>query len=117
MFASAFAPHHDYIVVDGRLIPNLTREINARVHQGLFEGSRSGDLGNDLSKIKMRCEIINLRFLTSEIAVVHIAMKTESDNDTIATAVMQQQEGEWLIISYHNAHASHNPRTMDNPPA
>ena len=63
----------------------------------------------------MRCEIINLRFLTSEIAVVHIAMKTESDNDTIATAAMQQQEGEWLIISYHNAHASHNPRTMDNP--
>jgi hypothetical protein len=38
MFASPFAEKHDYININGLYLPNITRDSNARAHQGLFDG-------------------------------------------------------------------------------
>ncbi len=114
LFASAFAEVHDYVVVNGMFVPNMTREANAQVHQELFDGTRMGALGNDLSKLsEPTCVISGIRFLSPTIAVAHIATEVGGKPATIATAVMQQQAGEWLIVSFHNAMVLTGP---DGPP-
>ena len=103
-FASAFAEMHDYVVINGMLLVDTTRPANAQVHQELFNGVRQGALGADLSKLDTpEAEARNIRFLTPEIAVVHIVTKIGGKDTTIASAVMQQLAGEWLIVAYHNA--------------
>src|SRR5262249_48449900 len=98
-----FAERHDYVVINGTLIANMTREANARVHQELFEGLRAGALGADLSKsVAPRYEVRNIRFLSPTIAVAHIASVVDGNAVTIATAVLQQ-DGEWRIVAFHNA--------------
>jgi uncharacterized protein (TIGR02246 family) len=104
IFASAFAEQHDYVVINGMFFPNMTREANAKVHQELFEGSRMGALGADLSQMAApRYEVRNIRFLSPTIAVAHIASRLGGQERTIATAVMQQQDEEWRIVAFHNA--------------
>src|SRR5262249_54048513 len=103
VFASAFADVHDYVIINGTLVPNMTREANAQVHQELFEGSRQSALGGSLSEIQAQYEIRNIRFLTPEITVVHVSTGADGHEGTIITAVMQKQAGEWRIVAFHNA--------------
>ena len=109
VFASAFAPVHDYVVINGMLVPGMTREANAQVHQELFSGTRMGSLGDNLRDLNVQCEVRNIRFLTPEIAVVHIATIIDGHAGTMVSAVMQKQEDEWLIATYHNAPVMQGP--------
>ena len=45
LFASAFAQEHDYIAINGMFVPNQTRQDNARIHQRLYDESRSSVAG------------------------------------------------------------------------
>jgi uncharacterized protein (TIGR02246 family) len=45
LFASAFAQEHDYVAINGMFLPNQTQEDNARIHQGLYDESRSSVAG------------------------------------------------------------------------
>lgn len=104
LFASAFADVHDYVVINGTLVPNMTREANEKVHQELFQGTRMGALGNDLSKMGApKYEIRNVRFVEPTVAVVHIGASVEGQDTVIASAVLHHQDGAWLIVSFHNA--------------
>jgi uncharacterized protein (TIGR02246 family) len=108
LFASAFAQEHDYIAVNGMLLPNQTREDNARVHQRLYDESRSS-LAGEYPEVDVRLNVSKVRFLTLEVAVVHIRsefrLKSDPDKKTknIITAVMQKRESEWEIVAFHNA--------------
>lgn len=104
VFASAFAKTHDYVVINGMLLADTTREANAQVHQELFEGSRQSAFGADLSAMEPpEAEVRNLRFLTPDIAVAHIVSRMGGQDAAIVSAVLQQQQGEWLIVAFHNA--------------
>lgn len=108
LYASAFAPEHDYIVIDGTFIPNYTQKDNARIHQQLYDGAESS-LGGNLGAVKMQLEIAKIRFLTPEIAIVHIQSQAGLRNQpgkwakNIISTVMQKQTGKWEIIAFHNA--------------
>lgn len=105
VFASAFAPIHDYVVINGMLVKDMTREANAQVHNDLFRGTQRGSLGHDLSRMDApETEVRGIRFLSPEIAVVHLVNRFGEQTVTIVSLVMQQQpDGEWLIVSFHNA--------------
>jgi len=45
LYASAFAQEHDYIAINNVFLPNQTRQDNARIHQRLFDESRSSVAG------------------------------------------------------------------------
>ncbi len=109
LFASGFAKEHDYIIIDGMFLPNITREDNARSHQALYDSDRTSSLGGNLGKVGMQLNVAKIRFLTPEIAVVHIQsqsyLKEQPDKraKNIMTTVMQKQEGKWSIVAFHNA--------------
>lgn len=108
LFASAFAQEHDYVAINGMFLPNQTREDNARIHQRLYDESTSSVAGK-YGEVEVRLKVSKIRFLTPEVAVVHVrsAFRLKSDpgkkTKNIITAVMQKQEGEWEIVAFHNA--------------
>ncbi|WP_228055015.1 SgcJ/EcaC family oxidoreductase [Gloeocapsopsis crepidinum] len=108
-FASAFALEHDYIVINGTFIPNYTREANARTHQELYDGDRQSSLGGNLNQVGILLDVAKIRFLTPEIAVVHLKsqsyLTTRPDKklEGIITTVMQKREDNWQIVAFHNA--------------
>jgi len=109
LFASAFAQEHDYIAINGMFLPNQTRKDNARIHQRLYDESRSSVAGN-YGEVEVRLEVSKIRPLTSPgVAVVHVRsefrLKSEPEKKTknIITAVVQKREGEWEIVVFHNA--------------
>ena len=108
LFASAFAQDHDYIAINGMFLPNQTRQDNARIHQRLYDDRRSSVAGR-YGDLDVRLEVSKIRLLTPGVAVVHIRSefrpRSRSNKKTknIITAVMQMREGEWGIVSFHNA--------------
>ena len=108
LFASAFAQEHDYIAIHGMFLPNQTRQDNARIHQRLYDESRSSVAGR-YGEVDVRLEVSKIRFLTPEVALVHVRSefrpKSDPDKKTknIISAVMQKQQGKWEIAAFHNA--------------
>jgi uncharacterized protein (TIGR02246 family) len=108
LFASGFANDHDYIVINGMFRPNLTQEDNARSHQVLYDGARSS-LGGNLGEVEVQFSVAKIRFLTPEIAVMHIHSRAGPRNqpdkraNNIISTMMQKQAGEWKIVAFHNA--------------
>ena len=109
LFASAFAQEHDYVAINGMFLPNQTREDNARVHQRLYDESRSSVTGRHV-EVEVRLNVAKIRPLTApEVTVAHVESEfrpkgqAEKKTKNIITAVMQKQEGEWEIVAFHNA--------------
>jgi uncharacterized protein (TIGR02246 family) len=108
LFASAFAREHDYIAINGMFLANQSRQENARIHQRLYDESTSSVAGK-YGEVEVRLEISKIRFLTSEVVVVHIRsefrLKGDPDKMTknIITSVMHKQQGKWEIVALHNA--------------
>jgi uncharacterized protein (TIGR02246 family) len=109
LFASAFAREHDYVTINGMFLPNQTQEDNARIHQGLYDESRSS-VAARYGEVEVRLNVANIRPLTApRVAIAHVEsefrLKGQSDKKTknIITAVMQKREGEWEIVAFHNA--------------
>ncbi|WP_082209847.1 SgcJ/EcaC family oxidoreductase [Fischerella sp. PCC 9605] len=108
LFASAFAAEHDYIVIDGTFLPNITRQDNARSHQALYDGDRSS-LGGNLGEVTMQLDVAKTRFLTPKLAVVHIqgqaGLTDQPDKraKNIISTVMQKRADDWEIVAFHNA--------------
>jgi len=108
-FASAFAPEHDYVAINGVFLPNQTREDNARVHQRLYDEGRSSVAGKHRD-VEVRLNVARIRPLTTEgVAVVHIegefrpkgAHEVQAKN-IISTVVLKRENG-WEIVAFHNA--------------
>ncbi len=108
LFASAFAREHDYIAINGMFLANQTRQDNARIHQRLYDESRSSVVGK-YGEVEVRLEVSKIRPLAPGVAVVHargeFRVKNRPDNKAknIITAVMQKREDRWEIVSFHNA--------------
>ena len=109
LFASAFAQEHDYVAINGMFLPNQTQEHNARVHQRLYDESRSSVAGRHV-EVEVRLNVAKIRPLTApEVTVAHVESEfrpkgqAEKKTKNIITAVMQKQEGEWEIVAFHNA--------------
>jgi uncharacterized protein (TIGR02246 family) len=108
LFASAFAREHDYIAINGMFVPNQTRQDNARIHQRLYDESRSSVAG-EYGRVEVRLKVAKVRPLTPKVAVVHarsefrVKYQPEKGTKNIVTAVMQKREGEWEIVAFHNA--------------
>jgi uncharacterized protein (TIGR02246 family) len=89
VFASSFAQEHDYVVVNGMFLPKMSREANARAHQGLFDGV--------YKEVDLKLEVAKVRFLTPEIAVAHVrgfsypkGKMEEKRQEVVITTVMQK---------------------------
>jgi uncharacterized protein (TIGR02246 family) len=108
LFASAFAQEHDYIAINGMFLPNQTRQDNARLHQRLYDESRSSVAGK-YGEVEVRLDVSKIRPLTPEVTVVHVRSEFRLKSDpakktnNVITAVMQKQQGKWQIVAFHNA--------------
>ena len=109
LFASAFAPEHDYVAVNGMFLPNQTRQQNARVHQRLYDESASAVAGR-YGEVEVLLNVVGIRLLAApRVAIVHVqsefCLKSDPGKKTrnIITAVMQEREGAWEIVAFHNA--------------
>jgi uncharacterized protein (TIGR02246 family) len=108
LFASAFAQEHDYLAINGMFLANQTRRDNARIHQRLYDESRSS-LAGKYGEVEVRLDVSKISLLASGVAVVHVRsevrLKSDPDKKTknIITAVMHKQQGKWEIVAFHNA--------------
>jgi uncharacterized protein (TIGR02246 family) len=109
LFASAFAPEHDYVAINGMFLPNQTRKDNARVHQRLYDEGTSSVAGK-YGDVEVRLGVAKIRPVGAEgVAVVHIegefrpkgAHETQAKN--IVSAVVQRRKDGWEIVAFHNA--------------
>lgn len=101
VFASSFAPTHDYIVWDGLYFADMSQEQNAMGHQGLFNGQYK----NQDAKFK----IDKIKFLKNDIALVHLygalydtGKDIPADPAVLMSMVVMRQDGKWQIVSFHN---------------
>lgn len=101
MFASAFVEKHDYININGLYLPNITRDSNARAHQGLFNGP--------YKEIDLQLRAAKVKFLSADVAVLHIQGHThpkgkvdEKRQDIVLTAVLQRTAGKWEVVAFQN---------------
>jgi uncharacterized protein (TIGR02246 family) len=108
LFASAFTQDHDYVAINGTFSPNHTPRDNARIHKWLYDDSRCSVAGKH-PEVDVRPNVSTIRPLTPEVAVVHVRseFRPRSDPDrkteNIITAVTRRRDGEWEIVSFHNA--------------
>jgi uncharacterized protein (TIGR02246 family) len=109
LFASAFAPEHDYVAINGMYLPNQTRQQNARVHQSIYDESTSAVAGK-YGEVEVSLNVVGIRLLAApRVAIVHVqsefCLKSNPGKKTknIITAVMQEREGTWEIVAFHNA--------------
>jgi len=102
LFASPFAPDHDYVVVSGIYFPNNTVENNAMSHQRIFDTFyKNRDVELKLDKI---------RFVRDDLALVHM-LGAQYDHNTplpkdpkvLVTMLIEKQKEGWKIISFHNS--------------
>lgn len=115
--ASGFDDVHDYIVWNGLYFPNMTREDNARVHQGLFDGIYK------TTSVRMVVDKIN--FVRDDLAMVN-ALGATYDETTPApenpkvliTMLFEKKDNDWKIIAFHNSdiEISFEPGQQGNSP-
>ena len=109
VFASSFAQDHDYVVVNGMFLPKLTREGNAKAHQGLFDGV--------YKEVDLKLTLAKVRFLTPEIAVAHVqgfshpkGKPEEKRQEIVITVVMQKGKEGWKIVAFQNTPVEQRPQ-------
>src|SRR5215207_4773694 len=109
LFASAFAPEHDYVAINGVFLPNQTRQDNARVHQRLYDEGMSSVVGK-YGDVEVRLGVAKIRPIGARgVAVVHIEGEFrpkgahEMQAKNILSAVGRRREGGWEIVAFHNA--------------
>lgn len=72
LFASAFAPEHDYVAINGMFLPDQTRQQNARVHQRLYDESTSAVAGR-YGEVEVLLNVVGIRLLAApRVAIVHV---------------------------------------------
>lgn len=100
-FGACFTGDCDYVTFNGQHLKG--RKAIAKVHQELFDGV--------LKRSKMEGDgIKDIRFLTSEIAIVHGVgavrlrwqRKAPKGRESINTNVVIKKNGEWKIAAFHN---------------
>ena len=116
-FASVFADIHDYVVINGMYFPSWQREINANVHQGIFNALyKNVDVEIKLDKIKP---------LGKDLLLVHAFGgkyehgKTAPENpDGVISMIVEKQGPDWKIISFHNCNieVSFDPAEANRSP-
>lgn len=100
-FASGFAKVHNYIVINGMYLSNITPEINAANHQGIFNSVyKTTDLQLKIDKIS---------FVNPDLAMVYILGATYQQGAALPenpgamiSMVAEKKNNEWKIISFHN---------------
>ena len=109
LFASAFADEHDYVAINGMFLPNQTRRHNARIHQRLYDEGTSSVAGN-YGEVEVRLNVAKIRPLGAQgVAIVHAYGEFHSKGEAekkvknIVTAVVQEREGRWEVVAFHNA--------------
>jgi len=75
-FAAGFAPQHDYVNILGLYLPNARKGGNARAHQQLFDTVYK-DTG-------LQLHVAKLKFLTPDIAPVHMLGHTQVGPSIVA---------------------------------
>ena len=102
-------PFLAFRAISGIFLPNQTQEDNARIHQGLYDESRSSVAGK-YAEVEVRLHVAKIRpLIAPEVAVAHVESEfrlsgqAEKKTKNIITAVMQKQDGEWEIVAFHNA--------------
>lgn len=101
LYASFFTENCDYITFYGEHLKG--RQSIAKTHQKLYESFLMRDS-------KLNQQIKNIRFLTPDIAIVHVvgAVKLRFQKQapksrlSINTNVAIKQNGEWKISAFHN---------------
>ncbi|MCO6480705.1 MAG: SgcJ/EcaC family oxidoreductase [Phaeodactylibacter sp.] len=100
-FAAAFADEHDYIVWNGMYFKNFNTQGNAAAHQGLFESV--------YKDTEHYATVDKVKFIREDIALIHVlaavVKKGEgrpADPGVLWTGLLEKQEGQWKIISFHN---------------
>jgi uncharacterized protein (TIGR02246 family) len=109
LFASAFAPEHDYVAINGVFLPDQSRRDNARVHQRLYDEGTSSVAGK-YGEVEVQLDVARIRPLTAEgVAVVHVEGElrpkggAEKKARNIISAVVRKRENGWEIVAFHNA--------------
>lgn len=100
-FASPFAAGHDYVVVNGLYLTNVSPEGNAMAHQNLFNGVyKTKDLRLKLDKI---------RFVREDLAMAHVLGATYEHGTAVPknpavviSMLLEKKNNEWKVISFHN---------------
>lgn len=90
----------DYVTFNGQHLKG--RKEVAKVHQQLFDGVLKGS--------KMAHSVKDIRFLTPDLAIVHVVgavnlrwqKKAPKGRDSINTNVVIKENGEWKITAFHN---------------
>lgn len=102
LFASGFDTEHDYIVWNGLYFQNMSREDNARSHQGLFDGV--------YKNTTMRLIADNIEFVREDLAMVYAlgavydkGTPAPNDPEVLITMLMEKDNGEWKVIAFHNS--------------
>lgn len=100
-FATHFAPNHDYIVWSGVYLPNISTEVNAMAHQGIFNAI--------YKNIDLELRIDKIRYVRDDIAIAHVLGATYDHGAIIPalpaiiiTMVLEKKNNAWEIVSFHN---------------
>ena len=99
-YASVFTENSDYIAFDGTHLTG--RDANARHHARLFDSVLRGS--------RMVFEQVSVKFLTSDVAVMHgmgtVLLPWQREvtrgRRSLQTYVVVRQAGAWRIAAFHN---------------
>ena len=115
-YSADFAEVHDYIVWSGLYLPNQSKEMNARVHQSIFDTMyKTTDNRIVLDKIKpVRSDLVMVHALG---ATYEHGTSIPENPKVIVTMLMEKQKDGWKIISFHNCdiEISFEPGAKDSP--
>lgn len=98
-FAAEFTEDSDFTVWNGMYLNG--REANEKGHQQIFDTFYKGT--------EIRSEVRKIRFLTDEIAVVHLqsemfkdGKKIEDVPKVVPLMILQKQNGKWKVVVFQN---------------
>lgn len=100
-WAAHFASDHSYVVWNGMYLPHADPALNARIHQGLFEGV--------YKTMYLNMKVENVRFVKPDVAMVHTLVNKRYGTDPapdypqlLITMLMVKNGDNWAIVSFHN---------------
>ncbi len=98
-YASYFAEDSDFTVWNGMYING--REANAKNHQMIFD--------TFYKRTSVKTEIRKIRFLTDDVASVHLQSKLFRDGEpvegvpeVVPLMILQKKDGRWLVSVFQN---------------
>lgn len=109
-FASRFAPIHDYVIINGIFMREISPADNAASHQRIFD--------TFYADVNLHYNLEKIRYLTDSIAIVHVSgflykkgnkpENADSLKKAIITMVMQKKDGNWQIEAFQNTPVEEN---------